>query len=146
MFLAALKGDEPYSLACKDILECARAGSIVLITSYVALIETTRTSRNELRSQPPDEGAIVGMMDARYIQFAALEQIIAEKAREIVWDTPIRSYDAIHVATAIVRGCDTFYTTDGKLIAKSGLQTPRVRLPLMTYPEFLSTQTSLGIE
>ena len=42
-------------------------------------------------------------------------------ARDVVWDTPIRPKDAVHVATAAFNNIGWLHTFDNGMIATSGL-------------------------
>jgi len=137
VFISHLKGTEPESHACTDILEAAREGSIELHTSWVTITEVIALDRARLRRTPDHQRIVTELMDSAYIVYSAVDQIVAEKSRTISWDFQIKTHDALHLATAIVRKCEVVYTIDGPLTSRSGQSSNNIQLPKILLPEFI---------
>jgi len=146
IFIAHLHANEPHSPASTDILDAARDGSIELHTSFLTVTEVIASERAVLRRTRADEAIITSLMDSEFISYSAVDLIIAELSRVVSWDFQIRAQDAVHVATAIVRKCDVFYTTDTPLVTKSGRKTERAILPEIKLPEIIVRQPQLPLE
>ncbi len=112
IFLSHLNGNEPYSAECSNMLEAAQSGLVELHTSYVSMTEVLKRRSESLRRGPEDERLISDFMDEEFIRYSALEVVVASYARYVVWDTHAQVRDAIHLATAMRRNCEVFYTTD----------------------------------
>jgi predicted nucleic acid-binding protein len=137
IFIAHLNGEEQYSAECADILEAAQAGLVELHTSYVSMTEVLKRRTESLRRGPDDERTVSEFMDEDFIRYSALEAVVASYARYVVWDTRAQVRDAIHLATAMQRNCEVFYTTDTRLLPRSGFVNSRLRLPEIKLPEYL---------
>lgn len=143
IFIAHLRGNEDYSLRCTNILDAARDGLIELHTSYFTVAEVLAKEPLLVRRAREDQEIIKKLMDSDFINFSAVEMLVSEIARNVSWDFQVKPPDAIHIATAIQRKCSVFYTTDGPLLARSGLHNDRVMLPEIKLPEFLIQQPIL---
>ncbi len=137
IFIAHLNGGEQYSAECSDILQSAQSGLVELHTSYVSVTEVLKRRTESLRRGPEDERLISEFMDEEFIRYSALEVVVASYARYVVWDTRAQVRDAIHLATAMRRSCDVFYTTDARLLPRSRFANGRVQLPEIKLPEYL---------
>lgn len=137
IFIAHLNGEEQYSAECADILQAAQAGLVELHTSYVSMTEVLKRRTESLRRGADDERAVSEFMDEDFIRYSALEAVVASYARYVVWDTRAQVRDAIHLATAMQRNCEVFYTTDTRLLTRSGFVNGRLRLPEIKLPEYL---------
>lgn len=143
VFIAHIRGDEEHSAASSDLLLAAREGHFVLHTSFLTMTEVLASERSRVRRTKDGEAKITELMDADYIVYSAVEQLVAETSRFVNWDYQIKAADAVHVATAIKRDCVRFYTTDKPLQSNSGASNGRVILPEIRFPEHISRQTSL---
>jgi predicted nucleic acid-binding protein len=137
IFIAHLNGNEQYSAECADILQAAESGVVELHTSFVSVTEVLKRRTESLRRGAEDERTISDFMDEPFIHYSALEISVASYARYVVWDTHAQVRDAIHLATAIRRMCDLFYTTDSRLLPRSGFANGRIQLPEIRLPEFI---------
>lgn len=117
-FLAWLQGEAGKADPCREVLEAADEGKILLITSALTLAEVLY-----LRGGQPIAKArkdvVVDFFKNDYIAVRNVTRHIAELARELVWDHGIRPKDAIHVATALEARLSLMNTFDGNLLKKS---------------------------
>ena len=84
---------------------------IELATSYMLRYENEQNPY-EIRKQAITE--YIQNNTSIYIDYDKMEEVIKEA--ETIMETGIKQKDAIHVATAIIAGCDCFLTTDIRLL------------------------------
>lgn len=119
VFIHAIQQTQEFQTVLEAILDEARAGSLVIVTSALTLAEV-RGAGSET-----DEATIDDMFRQDYIVVRVLDPPLASRARRLGRDHGIKPADAIHVATAIDLGAEVMHTMDGKTktrgpIAKSG--------------------------
>ena len=93
------------------IQESIRNQKIELAASYMLRFENEQNPY-EIRRQAITEYIRNNM--TIYIDYDKMEEV-AKEAKSIV-ETGIKQKDAIHVASAIIAGCDCFLTTDIRLL------------------------------
>jgi predicted nucleic acid-binding protein len=146
VFIAHLRGNEEFSAASSDIMDAAHSELIELHTSFLTITEVIASERSLLRRTGEDENKVTALMDSQYILYSALDQIVAEMSRWVSWDFRIKPADAVHLATAVIRKCETLFTVDTKLIARSGGASSRVVLPIIKVPELIVRQPQLPLK
>ncbi len=82
-----------------------------LVTSYMLRFENEQNPY-EMRRQAISE--YIRNNTSIYVDYNRLEEVAKEA--ESILETGIKKKDAIHVASAIVAGCDCFLTTDIRLL------------------------------
>jgi predicted nucleic acid-binding protein len=119
-FLAWLQSEAGKADGCREVLEAADEGKILLITSALTLAEVLylRGGRPIPKAR---KDAVVDFFKNEYIAVRNVTRHIAEMARELVWDHGIRPKDAIHVATALEARLAVMNTFDENLLRKSPL-------------------------
>lgn len=119
-FLGWLQAEPDKQEACRGVLEEAKAGSILIVTSALTIAEVLA-----LRGRPKIEArrrhAVEQFFRQNYISVQNVTRRIAESAREAVWDHGILPKDAIHVATALAAEVASMNTFNVNLIKKSRL-------------------------
>lgn len=119
-FLTILKGDPNDLQGCIDILTEAQNGRLKIVTSAITLAAIVKLT-------PQGEPALLDSEESRIIETFFLHDYIiirdfdrktAEIARQISWKLQVKSFDAMHVATAIRAKVDYFETSDLPLINK----------------------------
>ena len=93
------------------IQESIRKQEIELATSYMLRFENEQNPY-EIRRQAITE--YIQNNTSVYIDYDRMEEV-AKEARSIM-ETGVKHKDAIHVASAIIAGCDCFLTTDIRLL------------------------------
>ena len=93
------------------VQESIRNQKIELVTSYMLRFENEQNPY-EIRRQAIAE--YIQNNTSVYIDYDKMEEVVKEA--KIILDTGIKQKDAIHVASAIIAGCDCFLTTDTRLL------------------------------
>lgn len=93
------------------IQESIRNQEIELAASYMLRFENEQNPY-EIRRQTINE--YIRNNTSVYIDYDKMEEV-AKEAKSIM-ETGIKQKDAIHVASAIIAGCDCFLTTDTRLL------------------------------
>ena len=85
---------------CGQVIEEAKAGNVLLITSALTLTEVLMN-----RGKPPipieDAKKVQDFFQHEWIVVRELDRGTAEEARDVVWNHGVPPKDAIHVATAL---------------------------------------------
>lgn len=138
-FLAWLQNEAGREAACRDTLERARKGEILIVTSALTIAEVLWTKNGPRLGQDKAE-KLNRFFKRSSIRVVNLNRKIAEASQKLVWNDGIAPKDSIHVATAIEYGCDVLETFDTDLLKASG----KIAGMPIKEPE-PATQGSLGI-
>ena len=112
-FIGLLQNEPDKAPALSDLSGKAAAGDLVIVTSALSIAEVCKLPGTG--TQPEEQTKkVLGYFENPYIVVRSLDRLIAERANRIARDTGIRPPDAVHVATAIITGCEVLYTYDGK--------------------------------
>lgn len=116
-FLGLINKDtEPgHCAACEDVWVAAERGLILIVTSVFAVAEVIYM-KGTPKLDPSKRGLVSNFFRAGHIVQKPVTRMIAEIARDIVWDLNIKPKDAIHVATAGYYKIGTFHTFDRGLL------------------------------
>ena len=105
--------------ACEGVLAAADQGRLLIVTSALTLAEVLYAKPHP--KLPKSKRAdIEKFFRSPFITVQNVTRMIAEAARNIVWDTSVRPKDAIHVATAIHTKADVLNTFDKVLLSQNG--------------------------
>lgn len=118
-FLAWLQNEAGRIDGCRDTLDRASAGQIVIVTSALTVTEVL-WSKEGPRLTEDKAGILNGFFRRSYIKVVNLDRAVAQKAQKHVWNDGIKPKDSIHLATALHLQCDTLETYDDVLLNKSG--------------------------
>ena len=136
-FLAWLQDEEGRAEGCQNVLALAERGQVQIVTSALTIAEVLRLRPED--ALPSERRASVEALFARRsIRTMMLTRLLAESARDLVWDHKIDPKDSIHVASALAAKVDVLNTFDRTLIRKSGqIGTPplAVEEPTVAQPE-----------
>ena len=100
------------------MLVAANYGRLVIVTSALTLAEVLYAKPHP--KLPKSKRAdIEKFFKSPFITVQNVTRMIAEEARDIVWETSIRPKDAIHVATAIHTKANVLNTFDGLLLSQN---------------------------
>jgi len=139
-FLGWLKEEPDKVNDCREVLEEAEAGRILLVTSALTLVEVIKL-RKGLPIKREHSVLIKEFFQREYISVRNVDRFVAEKARELVWDYPsLNPKDSIHVATALHYTIPLLNTFDEGLIELDGrIEVPSLRIerPSITQPKLL---------
>lgn len=129
-FLAYLKGEPDKVDACVAVLEHAKQGKIKIVTSSISLVEVIK-----LKGKSPipkdQEDKIKKFFQHKWIILQDVERKTSEFARDLIWEYGLKSYDAVHLATAIRAKVDRVDTFDSDLLKLSN----KVGNPLISIGE-----------
>jgi predicted nucleic acid-binding protein len=114
-FLGWLSREPDKVALCRPVIDAARAGNVIIITSALTIAEVLWLKGQRAK-------AIEDFFRHRWIVIRELDRFVAEEARELVWEKNVKPKDAIHVATALRQDVeiDQLDTFDGPLIKLSG--------------------------
>ena len=116
-FLGWLQSEPDKESACEQVLEEAKTGRIVLVTSALTLTEVLM-----MRGRKPiskrDRDKVEAFFKSRFIVVRNITRRVAETSRSLVWDQGIRPKDALHLATCLEAKLPLFNTFDVPLIRK----------------------------
>lgn len=118
-FLAWLQNEAGRVDGCRDTLERARAGEIVIVTSALTLTEVLWTKEGPRLTEDKAE-ILNGFFRRSYLKVINLDRAIAQKAQKHVWHDGIKPKDSIHLATALHMQCGVLETYDSDLLKKAG--------------------------
>lgn len=122
-FLGWLQAESDKEEQCRQVLEAAEDGKVLIVTSALTVAEVLM-----LRGRDPIPAANREKVEAffrqDYIHIRNITRRIAETARSLVWDYGVAPKDALHVATAIDAKLALLNTFDKPLLGKSGKLAP----------------------
>lgn len=119
-FIGWLQAEPDKESYCRQVLEEAEAGNIIIVTSALTIAEVLAL-RGRPRVPPSNRDTVARFFRREYIVVRSVTRRLSELARDLVWDHSIEPKDAIHVATAIEAKLALLNTFDDKLIRRSGL-------------------------
>ncbi|MBI5761963.1 MAG: type II toxin-antitoxin system VapC family toxin [Planctomycetes bacterium] len=119
-FIDLLQDVKRRAPAVADLCQKAAVNDLVIVTSALTIAEVCKLP--ETGKQPNDQTKkILEFFENPYIVIRSLDRMIAERANLISRDHGIKPSDAVHVATAILTGCDVLYTYDSGKGKRKGL-------------------------
>lgn len=115
-----LLNDEPDKVsACEDVWKAGERGLITIVTSTLTVAEVIY-AKGVPKLDPVKRPMVNNFFRAGHIVQKPLTRVIAELARDVVWDSSVRHKDAVHIATSAYYKIKEFHTFDGPLLnAKS---------------------------
>lgn len=109
-FIAAIKaesGSEPI----QQLLEEVDRGRLTLIAATASLVEVRGGGRSH-SVDPLTDKRIRGILEGPSVVLVELDRIVAAKARDLTVAHHLRTWDAVHLASAIVGGAEVLMTID----------------------------------
>lgn len=111
VFLAYFNEEDDRIAMCKAIIEKAQTGELIIATSAVTLSEVVHIKGKD-RIDPANRETIGKFFENDLIHLINCDQFIGKKAQELMWGHNVSHKDAIHLASAIVKGITTIDTYD----------------------------------
>lgn len=135
-FLALINQDktEEQLAACRQAWESAKLGKLFIVTSVFTCAEVIYM-KGTPKLDHSKRMLVTNFFRESFISLRPLTREIAELSRDVVWDTPIKPKDAVHVATAAYRAIIDFHTFDEGLCRLSSVTVNGVTLSLCN-PKF----------
>lgn len=112
---------------CEQLLEQAQRGESIIFISGVTFAEVTggkgKSRGIHLTTGYEDVKEVVrAFFENDYIEVVEVGRVVGEFAQQLIWDfSTLDPIDAIHLASALVAGCDVLFTYDGDLLKLVGL-------------------------
>lgn len=100
---------------CEDVWAAAQAGKMFIMTSTLTVAEVVYL-KGTPKLDPSKRPSINKFFQNPFLIQKPLTRIIAELARDIVWDSSVKPKDAIHVATAGYYRVSILHTFDDGLL------------------------------
>lgn len=116
-FLALINKDKTdyQNTMCEAVWEAAKDGKIHLVTSALAAAEVIYM-KGVPKLDPAKRVLVGNFFRQQHLSQKSVTRMIAELARDVVWDSAIKPKDAIHVATAAMYKISEFHTYDEGLL------------------------------
>jgi predicted nucleic acid-binding protein len=114
-FLGLINGEPDKLQECTEVWDEAQKGVFQIVTSTLTVAEVVYM-KGTPKLDPAKRPAVSAFFRAAWITQRPVTRVIAELARDVVWDNSIKPKDAIHIATAAVDKIETFHTFDRDLL------------------------------
>ena len=111
VILDCFQKDDAYYPSVEPMLKAAESGDLEIIVSVLCISEVFKIEPME---QSDAMALIDAFFDQEYVHIYDVNDLIAKKSVEIRRGASLETADAIHLATAIIRGADAFITRDGE--------------------------------
>ena len=118
-FLGHFEAEVGKAEKCDGVLQRARRGEVLVVTSALTLAEVLWMRRGP-RLTVEKSRIVRRFFRNSFIRVYNVSRKVAESAQVLVWDHDIKPKDAIHVATALHLSVDALETFDAGLIGKGG--------------------------
>lgn len=119
-FLGVLNKEPDKEGACLAVVQEAKSTKLRLVTSALTLTEVLWPKGKPLQIPAEQAQEVQDFFEHEWIAVVVVDRLLAERARDLVWNHQVKYKDAIHVATALDADVEQFDTFDGDLIALSG--------------------------
>lgn len=135
-FLGWLNGEPDKVPTLEPVIRLAEAGQLEIVTSFVTMCEVLFLRRPDV-PRPEQAEQIEAFFEQPYIVPVAVDRVLAEQARKVVWEHAVAPRDAIHVATAHEAGVEQLDTFDQDLIDRAPNYPVRVDRPNVPHQQEL---------
>jgi predicted nucleic acid-binding protein len=117
-FLGLLNPNEEPQRAqqCEDVWVAAEKGQLLIVTSTFTVAEVIYIKGVSPKMDPAKRPKLDKYFQATHLAQRPLTRIIAQFARDIVWDSNVKPKDAVHLATSGYYKIKTFHTFDRPLL------------------------------
>jgi len=134
-FLAWLRAEVGRVKDCRDVLDAARRGELRIATSAITLAEVVKLDKGKLELTQDQERKITRFFQRSYIVVIQVSRAVAEEARALIWKHGLNNRDAVHVATARVKGITEIHAYDQHFLNLDGqFSNLSVRKPQVLQP------------
>ncbi len=111
-----LIGKEPDKYqACENVWKAAQNEDLRIVTSTLTIAEVIY-SKGIPKMDPEHRSRVNAFFRQLHMALEPLTRLIAELARDVVWDHSIKAKDAVHVATAAYHEIPVLHTFDEGLL------------------------------
>lgn len=96
----------------QKMIEEAEKGNVVAVTSSLTLTEVTGG-----RGRPPHAATRDRIREFfESVELVEVDRLVAERARQLIWEHRLKPIDATHLASALISDCDALFTYDDHLL------------------------------
>lgn len=111
--IGVIKGEADF--AClKALLEAVDRGEVTLVESTAVLAEVQPKHAMDTRSHTPAREAVRALLESPATELVDVNTVVARMAGELRVKHGMTTWDAVHLATAIVAKVDVLIVRDGK--------------------------------
>lgn len=115
--ITRLLENHPDAPAIRDVMQLAEAGLATIVVNTIMLIEVTRERHRPI--DPAKTAMILRFFERSCVYMEDFHQPLARQSFDLIYDYLwLKPHDAAHLATAIARQCQVFYTYDSELLDK----------------------------
>jgi hypothetical protein len=99
----------------KRLLEANRDGEVEIFTSTLSIAECTHIGEAKISAAVKSQFSRL-LMSGQYVRLVQMTPFIAERARDLRWDSGInlKGADSIHAASALEMKCEEFLSSNGR--------------------------------
>jgi predicted nucleic acid-binding protein len=112
--LLGLITDDPDFRCLRSMLEAVDRGEIVLVESSAILAEVLRHHGRDTEAHARARETMRDLLEAPETRLVDVSTVVARKAAELRVDLGLRTWDAVHLATAIIAKVDVLVVRDGR--------------------------------
>jgi predicted nucleic acid-binding protein len=105
---------------CSDVWREAQQGTFQIVTSTLTVAEVS-FMKGVPKLDPAKRQLVANFFRSPWITQRPVTRMVAEMARDVVWDNAIKPKDAIHIASAAMDKIAEFYTFDNVLLNKTSV-------------------------
>lgn len=121
IFIYLLDGSDDLRQRTLAKLAASEVEEAKLITSELTIAECTIAPLREKRKEIVEAFQAL-LYDSEIVELISVTHDVIVQSAEIAAELKLKLPDAIHVATAIVAGCDTFLSNDRGIRAPAGIE------------------------
>jgi predicted nucleic acid-binding protein len=111
------------------VIEKARSGEVVIVTSALTMVEVVKITELGLLDQDTEQ-LVADFFENDFISLRNVDRFVAERARPLVREFNLKPADAIQVATALLMKVDVMHTYDEKHLLKLNGKIDGLRIEL----------------
>lgn len=105
---------EPAFACLKSLLAAVDRGEVRLVESTAILVEVRPHRDGDGEENARVRGDLLALLQSRRTQLVDVNTVIARKAGQLAAELGLRTWDAVHLATAILAKVDVLVVRDGK--------------------------------
>lgn len=136
IYVSVLKAEPSTSEMCLSLLEAAERKDVQLVASHLVTVEVGGYKGDRPGKAQADQ-FVERFLESVQVEWSELDILVAREARRVSWQYNLRSADAVHLATAILRRASHFMTLDTGFPLGQTVEGVEVSLPRIVWPPTL---------
>lgn len=113
--LLGLVTGEPAFACLKPLLDAVDRGDIRLVESTAILVEVRPHHGRDDEQNARVRADLLSLLQSERTQLVDVNTVVARKAGQLATDLGLKTWDAVHLATAILAKVDVLVVRDGRL-------------------------------